>query len=203
VTLVASPQTGQTAIVLDKTGNAAANAITITPAAGNIDGSANVVINTAYGWWMGFYDGAKWKTVARQPLVATSQATPSNPTGTTSTTGVMTGLAGSITPTVTGRVLVTISGDVFNATAIADGAKVQLRTGTGTAPTNGAALAGTACGGNLNYVASTTAGKVPFSVTCVVTGLTLGTAVWLDLGLAAITGGTATIENVGISAHEI
>ena len=92
---------------------------------------------------------------------------------------------------------------MFNATAIADGAKVQLRTGTGAAPTNGAALTGTACGGNVNYIASTTAGKVPFSVTCVVTGLTLGTAVWLDLGLAAITAGTATIENVGISAHEI
>src|SRR5205807_1468593 len=109
-------------------GNAAANTITIAPTSGNIDGGANVVINTAYGWWYGVYDGAKWKTVSRSPLaLASAQSQPANPTGTTDTTGKMMGLAGSITPT----------------------------------------------------------------------------ASWLDLTLAAITGGTATIENLSVSAHEI
>jgi hypothetical protein len=35
-----------------------------------------------------------------------------------------------------------------------------------------------------------------------VTGLALGTAAWLDIDLAAITGGTATIADVTVTAHE-
>jgi hypothetical protein len=220
VTLHGSPGAGETAFILDKTGNAAANPITITPTAGNIDGGANVLINTNYGWWFGFYDGAKWKTAAqsdlagsritsgtvayaRLPAFASSQSTPSNPTGTTDTTGKMMGLAGTITPTASGKILLIISGTIFNPTAIADGAKVQASYGTGTAPTNGAAITGTQCGGRPQYIAATTAQKVPFSVNCVITGLTLSTAYWLDVTLAAITAGTATINDVSISAHEI
>ncbi len=132
-----------------------------------------------------------------------SQSQPTNPTGTTSTTGIMMGLAGSITPTVSGKIMLVISGDIFNASAVADGAKVQASYGTGTAPSNGATITGTQCGARPQYVASTTAGKSPFSVNCVVTGLSLSTAYWLDLTLAAITGGTATINDVSISAYEI
>lgn len=134
---------------------------------------------------------------------ASSQATPANPTGTSSTTGVMMGLAGSITPSRSGKVLIQVSGDIFNATAIADGGKAQIRWGTGSAPTNGAALTGTTAGGLVQYIAATTAEKAPFSLNAVVTGLTLGTAVWIDLGLAAITGGTATVNDISISAIEL
>jgi hypothetical protein len=132
-----------------------------------------------------------------------SQTNVASPAGTTNTTGLMMGLAGALTPVFSGNVLVVISGDIFNATAIADGGKVQMRTGTGGVPANAGALTGNTCGGFVNYIAATTAEKAPFTVNCVVTGLTIGTAIWIDVALAAITGGTATIENVSISAFEL
>lgn len=127
---------------------------------------------------------------------------PSNPTGTTNTTGLMMGLAGSITPNITGNVRIAVNGTISNPTAIADGAKVQIRVGTGTAPANAAALTGTVCGTQVQYVAATTAQKAPFSLDCYATGLTPGVAEWIDVGLAAITGGTATISDVNIVATE-
>jgi hypothetical protein len=36
-----------------------------------------------------------------------------------------------------------------------------------------------------------------------VTGLSVSTAYWLDVTLAAITAGTATLSDISISAHEI
>ncbi len=124
-----------------------------------------------------------------------------NPTGTTSTTGLMMGLAGAITPVLYGKVFVTICGTIANNT-IGDGTKVQIRYGTGSAPANAAALTGTTIGPLQTYVNSVATVTVPFSVSGVITGLTLGTAYWIDVGLAAITGGTATITNVGISVIE-
>lgn len=133
---------------------------------------------------------------------ASTQASPANPTGTANTTGLMMGLAGAITPAVSGRILVTITGNGASDT-INDGWKAQIRYGTGAAPANAAALTGTAVG----TLATTTAdlaanNKNAFSVTAVVTGLTVSTAYWLDLSLAAITGGTATVTDVSISAQE-
>lgn len=136
-------------------------------------------------------------------FAAIAQSSPANPTGTADTTGVMMGLGGSITPTITGRILVTVSGTIFNATAIADGAKVQLRTGTGAAPANGDALTGTTAGGLQQYIAATVAEKAPFSVTAIVSGLTLNVARWIDVSLAAITGGTATITDLSMSVVEV
>lgn len=49
VTLPASPILGQTIQIIDGTGDASSNNITITPAAGTINGGANVVINTNFG----------------------------------------------------------------------------------------------------------------------------------------------------------
>lgn len=131
---------------------------------------------------------------------AVTQAQPANPTGTNSLTGLMMGLAGSITPTLTGRLMITISGDISNNTG-SDGGKVQIRYGTGSAPANADALTGNAIGTLIRAIAGTV--TVPFSVQAVVTGLSVGTAYWLDLGLAAITGGTASIFDVSVTAIEI
>jgi len=148
-------------------------------------------------------DGTNFVSTA----VTTAQSTPANPTGTTSTTGVMMGLAGSITPARSGIVLINISGTVTNSASVSNGASVQIRTGTGTAPANGAALAGTAQGSAVRMLnPSDTRGgtiTVPFSANAIVTGLAVGTAVWIDTGVAAITGGTATISNVSISVNEL
>ena len=84
---------------------------------------------------------------------ATAQSTPADPTGTTDTTGKMMGLAGAITPTYTGRLLIIVSGNLTNTTAAAgDGAKAQIRYGTGSAPSNGDALTGTAVGNQVTSV---------------------------------------------------
>lgn len=147
-------------------------------------------------------DGTNFVSTA----VTTSQSTPGDPTATTTTTGGMMGLAGSITPVRSGTILIIISGDIDNNTA-GDGAQVQIRYGTGSAPANGNALTGTAVGGlikvvNVN-VSLLTVGKTPFSTNAIVTGLTPNTAYWIDAGVAAITGGTARIRDVSISAVEL
>ena len=138
------------------------------------------------------------------PASALALATdlPANPTGTTSTTGVMMGLAGSITPTLTGKVLVLVEMDV-RASVIGDGAKVQLRWGIGAVPTNGAVLTGTPVGRTGNYVASTVAGVGNIGLSWIISGLAPSVPTWLDVSLAAVTGGTATISNLSIVATEL
>ena len=132
-----------------------------------------------------------------------AQASPGNPTGTTSTAAaVMMGLAGSVTPKASGKVLIEISGNVTNNT-INDGATVQISYGTGTAPTNAAALTGTQAGNIARFTAAAAAQKVPFSCQVIVSGLTVGTAYWLDVAVAAVTGGTATVTDISITAYEL
>lgn len=133
----------------------------------------------------------------------TVQGTPANPTATTNTTGVMMGLAQAITPNFSGRILIIVSGYLSNGTA-SSGAKAQIRHGTGTAPINGAALTGTADG---NYVAvqngTAPMAAIPFCMQVILTGLTIGTAYWVDVSLASITSGTSTLFNPNFSMVEL
>ena len=62
LSLWASPRTGSEVVVLDCKGDAATNRITISPAAGNIDGATTLVISTNYGSARLIYTGAIWKT---------------------------------------------------------------------------------------------------------------------------------------------
>ena len=146
---------------------------------------------------------ATWQT----PTAVASQKTPADPSTTTSLTGVMMGLSASITPTKTGTILILISGDIDNDTDN-DGVQLQIRTGTGTPPINGTALTGTTQGG-LVKMQLTRAGndtiltRVPFSLNAIQTGLTLNTAVWIDISLAAITGGTARVRDISMSIVEL
>jgi hypothetical protein len=149
------------------------------------------------------YKRGFWVVTGDSRTTAATTSNPGDPSGTTNTTGKMMGLAGSISPVKTGRVLVSFTGDIFNPTAIADGAKTQVRFGTGSAPANGDANTGTTVGNIVKYVTSTTDERVPFCNTVLITGLTLGTTYWVDLSLAAITAGTATIENLTYTAVEV
>jgi len=133
---------------------------------------------------------------------AQTQASPSDPTLTTNTTGLMMGLAGTVTPTLTGRILIMLSGDLQNSVS-GDGCKVQLRYGTGTAPTNAAALTGTTAGGLVNFLAAANNDRSPVALQAIVTGLTIATAYWIDVGLAAVTGGNAALKNVSLTVVEI
>ena len=134
--------------------------------------------------------------------LATSGTLPSDPVGTTSTTGLMMGLGIGITPLVSGNFKVDLVGSMTNNTG-GDGAKAQLRHGTGTAPTNGAALTGTTAGSLVEATALSGGQKIPFALTALVTGLALGTAVWFDVGLAAILGGTAGISDLSVVIVEL
>jgi hypothetical protein len=131
-----------------------------------------------------------------------SQTSPSDPTATANTTGVMMGLAGTITPATTGRILIMLSGDVQNDTN-GDGVKTQLRFGTGAAPTNGDALTGTTAGGLVVFTAAAAAGRAPLALQATVSGLTFATAYWVDVGLGAITGGSAALKNISLTLFEI
>lgn len=133
---------------------------------------------------------------------ATATSTPADPTGTTSTTGLMMGLAGTITPANSTRVHIIISGQMSNS-LINDGAKVQLRWGTGTAPSNGAASTGTQLGAEQSFTALVALMRSGFCIHGTVTGLTVGTAIWIDARVAATTAGTASVTGVTISAIEV
>jgi hypothetical protein len=132
----------------------------------------------------------------------TYQATPADPSTTTSATGVMMGLAGSITPGYSGTIMIIVSGDMDN-NGNNNGAQAQIRYGTGTAPTNGAALTGTTTGSLIKMMENNAANRMPFQCNSIVSGLAVGTAYWIDLSLAAITGGTARIRDISISIVEL
>lgn len=132
----------------------------------------------------------------------TYTATPADPTGTASTTAIMMGLAGSFTPNTSTRILVIVSGQMANTT-INDGATVDLRYGTGTAPANGAAVTGTLKGKAQTMTSLVAAQRSGFCLTSVITGLTVGTAYWIDLSLMAVTGGTANVYGLTITVIEI
>jgi len=131
-----------------------------------------------------------------------------SPTGIANTGGRMLGLSNLsasniITPAKTGRVLIMISGAVVQSVS-GDGAFWHIRTGTGAAPANGAALTGAQSGGQQSFTGNgIVATVVPFAIQALVTGLALSTAAWIDLVLGTITGGTATMTQVNTSAIEV
>jgi hypothetical protein len=136
-------------------------------------------------------------------LPAVYQATPSDPGGTTSDgTQVMAGLAGSITPNHTGRIEVQVSAEAANDTA-SRGVTMQIRYGTGSAPSNGAAATGTAAGHAARMDQNNAANKSMLTCHAIITGLAPGTAYWLDVGFCGQGAGTTTLTGVGITAKEV
>lgn len=61
VNLPSSPSTGDQYVIKDCKGDAATNNITVTPAAGNIDGSSTYILSTARQSIGIFYDGTQWE----------------------------------------------------------------------------------------------------------------------------------------------
>lgn len=133
---------------------------------------------------------------------ATLQATPTNPTGTTATAGVMMGVGGAcaLTPKYSTRILLAFSGNVSD-TGATSGITVDVVYGTGTAPANGVSLTGTVIGNGTGNVEMPTTGPVPWALTNIITGLTPGTAYWFDLRLKAAAG-TASVANLTCTAKE-
>jgi hypothetical protein len=131
----------------------------------------------------------------------TYQATPADPVSFNG--NGMAGLAGSFTPQKSGNVLIVISGYMYNSSGSTT-SQAQIRYGTGGAPANGAALTGTTAGSNIEALDSATSRRFPFSCNAVVTGLTIYTTYWLDLGLTSGSGTTQVrVFQVSISAVEV
>lgn len=110
------------------------------------------------------------------------------------------GSACTITPSSSGIVLLNLQGLVRNTNA-GDGYNLQLAWGNvgGGAPSNGATATGTVVGSEYSGLATT----VPWSITVVITGLPVGTAIYWDAQLQAVTANNAVISNVTCSGAEI
>lgn len=157
-------------------------------------------------------------TTSAPPAPAITQ-TSLTPNVSPNTTGqyVMMGLAGAITPEMTGTVLITISGTLYEptGTGATSGVAYSVYWGTGGAPSSGVGVTGncgaTTCtsGGVVqkheNGATITAADLfVPFSISVVATGLLVGTAYWIDLAAESL--GTASSQGfstVSISATEL
>lgn len=141
-------------------------------------------------------NGIKWVTPASY------QSTPSDPSTTTSTTGVMMGINSTITPVKSGKILIIISGDTDNSTN-SRGTVIGLRVGTGTPPVNGSSLTGTSYGGLKNFFQNNSVVRSPFTLNSIVSSLTIGNTYWVDISLAAVTSGTARVRNISVSITEL
>jgi hypothetical protein len=136
------------------------------------------------------------------PATVTLQTSPVITAGTTSATPVMAGLNATLTPVRSGKIFVTVSGSCYNDTA-GGGFGAVMRHGTGGVPLHGVAAAGTPIGGtafrSTGYGANQTA---PLSLSAVITGLALGTAIWIDLSYN-VTAGKGVLYQVAVAAFEL
>ena len=159
--------------------------------------------NDIDGWTYFSASGAMQVTSITQGTAAFQSA---SPTGGVSTTEKAMGLGSTFvyTPSKTGNLIVLIAGMALNYTAAGDGTTIRGRYGTGTAPTNGATSGlGTQFSIDQHFVGSTTAGQQGFNVIGKITGQTIGTAMWFDLSLLAVTGGGSTVKDVQFVIIEV
>lgn len=63
INLMATPTTGTVLVIKDNVGSAASNNITVTPAAGNIDGSSSYVMSTNYQSITLVYNSVQWNII--------------------------------------------------------------------------------------------------------------------------------------------
>jgi hypothetical protein len=158
--------------------------------------------------WVGLGGPEAHAYYATALVYAHTQSAKATPTQTSSSTGVMMGLAGTITPTAGGKVEMKVCGDITTNTNNIS-AFVQLRVSSvagQTAPSNGAALSGTTKSSLIKFSGNTvdTVLVSPFCVIGTVTGLTVGSAYWIDVELkSSSSGGNVAIADVDIVADEL
>jgi hypothetical protein len=133
--------------------------------------------------------------------VQTAQISPSSASAVSP--GVMMGLGATITPTATGKILVTIAGTLANGVATKF-SNAQIRYGTGTPPVNGAAgTTGTPIGGAAVNYSNVINESAPLSLSAVITGAALGVQLWFDLQLYTSAGGVCVVLAVAVTATEL
>lgn len=134
--------------------------------------------------------------------LAVTTVLPANPSGVNNATGLMAGLAVSFTPAASGRVLVVVSLN-WNNGSTGSVASFQIRYGTGTAPTNGAALTGSTAGSLISNRSPNGTDPQAGAASGTATGLSVGTTYWFDLSQASDGGSTTTLTNISYTIVEI
>jgi hypothetical protein len=129
------------------------------------------------------------------PITGHVNSAVTNPTGTASSTFRMMGLNTQLTANVGTAATINLDGQITNSSNNSV-TEVVVCWGTGTPPLNGAAQAGTVASQAARYKATNANDYVPFSLTCLVTGLASGTTYWLDAAVRAPSGGTAAITDL-------
>jgi hypothetical protein len=129
-------------------------------------------------------------------------------TPTSTSAFVMGGLGAQITPARSGNVMAVLTGYLTSsATTIDEGIILQLAYATGSAPAYQAAVTGTVFGKAVEFSngATVTAAdeRVPITVQGLITGLTIGTTIWVDFQMEGITAETTSLNNATLTLVEI
>ncbi|WP_257164698.1 hypothetical protein [Bradyrhizobium sp. SRS-191] len=180
-----------------------ANALNASAITGGTLSASRGGIGTTNGIVKGDGAGNASAAVAATDYVkpgASLQATPTNPTGTGGTVMMGLGATCKITPSASGRVMVSFN--FVNANTGVFTNTAQIKYGTGTAPSNNVASTGTSLGTQKAVYEPVATASLPVSMSgYVLTGLTVGTQYWFDV-LFGTGGGTATMTSVDCSLME-
>lgn len=140
-----------------------------------------------------------WASFPATPVNASYQSGVTAPSGMTGSAALMMGLAGAITPSNTGNVLIMVTGE-YGSDDVASVTTLILKTGTGTAPINGAGTTGTSqLTKGLMFPSG--ANRNPFSMV-VIASLIVGNTYWIDMAIKNTTNGAVNLYSVSISAIE-
>jgi hypothetical protein len=157
--------------------------------------------------------GAGADPVFTNGAAGSTGTTGQSPAAPTSTTAAMAGLGAicTFTPTRNGRVMIFLNGVIRAPVGASAGTGLLLvmAFGTGAAPANGAAVTGTNVTPNVRAATSSVVGgagipnDVPVTLCAMLTGLTVGTAYWVDVTQAlTLAGQTASLISVAFNFME-
>jgi hypothetical protein len=120
------------------------------------------------------------------------------PFGPYGTSATAVGLGFTYTPQSTGYIFVTIAGLSRNSTGGGGaGTTVSGRYGTGTPPVAGATAGlGTLFGASQRTYGVDSADYTGFTVTAIISGLSIGTPCWFDLAVLSTAGSTAYVQDL-------
>jgi hypothetical protein len=154
---------------------------------------------------LAWYVGAQWRVLGGvAPFTAAGQVNVASPAGTASTSWVMMGL-GLVFTAVLPRAIAVIDGQITNSINNGE-TDAQLMYGLAiTPPSNGALPPSGAVviGSPIRFKAASGGGSfTPFSQSGLITGLSPGQHVWIDLALQVVTG-IGTVTDISLLAHEL
>jgi hypothetical protein len=209
-TVTAATTTDQTGILIGNGANVSSVANPLPIANGGTGVATQADALTALlggaGVPLSVANGGTGLTAAPTAAATPVTSSPGDPAGTTSATPVMMGIAISITPATSGRLLLLISGTASNAGGGAAAVTaIGLYSGTGAAVGNGVALPGTAVqvGKTKNILTGSAGGKIGFAISQIISGLTVATPYWFDLALTSDGANSAKVYDLDIAAIEL